>query len=325
MIVAALDVGTNTSDLVIIENGVEKRVESEFASSEFQIVLEEERFIKLGEGVDENNTLLDSAMERALEVIRVQVGIARDFGAEEIRIAATSASRDAKNAEEFANKVRKEVDLDYNVISGRQEATYTFNGAVSCMKALPSEVLVFDIGGGSTEFCWGKGKIDGSVDQTSLQIGAIRLSEKYFEQLPPTPEHREASREFVDTALHPWVKQLAMQESLIGSAGSTPAKLASLIESETPSLEPSLAEEVPNISADLSIDYETVCKWESKVSVMDENDILEIQGGALRGREKYFLSGIIILESIMRKLSFENFLVSKGGVALGVALAKDWR
>ena len=105
MIVAALDVGTNTSDLVIIEKNS--------SDLDFKILYEGEQFIKLGEGVSENNVLLDSAMLRALVVIKDQVRIARELGANEIRIAATSASRDANNAQDFAERVRKEVDLSF--------------------------------------------------------------------------------------------------------------------------------------------------------------------------------------------------------------------
>lgn len=308
MIVAALDVGTNTSDLVIIEKNS--------SDLDFKILYEGEQFIKLGEGVSENNVLLDSAMLRALVVIKDQVRIARELGANEIRIAATSASRDANNAQDFAERVRKEVDLSFKVVSGREEASLTFNGAVSSMNSLPAEVLVFDIGGGSTEFSWGRGKIGGSEDQTSLQIGAIRLSERFFTKLPPPIEEREASRAFVDSQLEEWIDQLEGIDSLLASAGSTPAKLAEMIESEN--------KLTRSTFDDLAINYQTVSEWERRVSSMSERDILEVQGGALKGREKYFLSGIIVLEAIMRKLSFEEFLVSTGGVALGVALAKKW-
>jgi len=309
MRVAALDVGTNTSDLIIIEKDSKEGT--------FEIVLEDERFIKLGEGVDENNVLLDSAMDRALLEIQHQVEIARSHGADEIRVAATSASRDAVNASKFAERVQEEVQVSYRVISGNEEATFTYDGAVSCIQSLPSEVLVFDIGGGSTEFCWGRGEIGGSLDQTSLQIGAVRLSEKYFTELPPPLREQEASRDYVDTQLLPWIDRLSGSECLIGSAGSTPAKLAALIELEKPVH--------GHKGRDTVVDYETVSRWESKVSKMNETDILKVQEGALKGREQYFLSGIIVLESIMRNFSFDNFLVSKGGVALGVALAKNWQ
>ncbi len=306
-ICAAFDIGTNTSDLIVVQKKED---------GYYSVLYEEDTIIRLGESVDKNGFLLDSAMERTVSVLSIQILKAKHLGARTFRLAATSASRDASNSDVLAKKINDQFGMEFRVISGEHEAMYTFSGAFAAIDEQIGSALVFDIGGGSTEFSWGNSNRDQLDGLVSIQAGAIRISERFFSSIPPSRTELSMARKNVQELLAPLRDELISLPNLIASAGSTPAKLADVI-----------PEDAPSSDGDLSskrITLDTVKLWMAKVSRLDSDEILKIRNGSLRGREAYFLSGIVILDAIMETLEFESFLVSSGGVALGVALSDSW-
>ncbi|MEA2460127.1 MAG: exopolyphosphatase / guanosine-5-triphosphate,3-diphosphate pyrophosphatase, partial [Actinomycetota bacterium] len=181
MRVAAIDVGTNSTRLLVAEG-----VGDGFRSIERRMTI-----TRLGQGVDTSRTLAPEALERTFSVIADYAATCGELGVERLRVTGTSAVRDARNREEFFDGVRKLTGRDPELLSGEDEARATFLGTLSDMP-VPEPVLVVDIGGGSTELIFGTGEPAGLV---SLDIGCVRLFEKHLHSDPPTTEEVSALRE----------------------------------------------------------------------------------------------------------------------------------
>ena len=144
--IATVDVGTNTALLLIGDVG----------DGRLDIVHEEDRYVRLGQGVDANRRLAPEAIGRVIAALTDYRARAEEFGADTVVIGATSASRDAQNLDELTARVR-DLGLDYQVIAGEVEALWTFRAACSAFPDLDAACVV-DIGGGSTEIVTGPGR-----------------------------------------------------------------------------------------------------------------------------------------------------------------------
>jgi len=174
-LVAAVDIGTNSTRLLIADGARE--------------VARESLVTRLGEGVDRSGRLGEDAQHRVLDVLagfREQIGDARGAAV------MTSAVRDAANGAEFARRVEDVLGFEARVLSGDEEARLTFAGATS-LRHGTERVLVIDVGGGSTELVLGRA---GEVSwHTSLQVGVVRHSERHLHSDPPTAAELDALRE----------------------------------------------------------------------------------------------------------------------------------
>lgn len=168
---ASIDIGTNSCRLLIAELNGETKLE--------RIILKDLEIVKLGEDVDKNKFLKDEAIERTLKVLKKYRNIIDNFSIsdEDIVCFATSATRDSSNKEYFINKVLEETGIKIRCISGNIEAKINFMGVSSAFD-IKNNILVFDIGGGSTEFTLGNEKE--IIQSISLDIGSVRISEKFF-------------------------------------------------------------------------------------------------------------------------------------------------
>ena len=174
--VAVIDIGTNTTRLLVadVENG--KVVELERRTT----------ITSLGQGVDATGRLAQEAMDRVAEAIAVYREVIDRIGADRVVALATSAMRDAENGPEFRDFLKKRFGIDARTISGDEEARLTFLGATS-ERNDDDETVVIDIGGGSTEYVVGKPGQDPSF-HISTQMGSVRYTERYLDSDPPTNE-----------------------------------------------------------------------------------------------------------------------------------------
>ena len=164
------------------------------------------RVIRLGEGVDRNHRFSDQALERAFEACRLFAQQLQEHPVDGLRFVATSATRDADNREKFEEGVRSILGVTPEVISGSQEASLSFLGAVSVLEQRGSDdmppYLVVDLGGGSTELVMGGDGNDLPVDQVrascSMNIGSVRMTERHLLDDPPTHEQIDQALEDVD-------------------------------------------------------------------------------------------------------------------------------
>lgn len=213
MRVAAIDIGTNTALLLVAEAD---------RGEPLRAVREEATITRLGEGVDVSRKLSAQAIERTNACLLHYANVVRELGAERVAVVGTSAMRDAGGGAEVRAKVRELFSVEARTISGDEEARLTFEGALSGLSA-SGEVVVFDIGGGSTEIVAGVagGQIRASH---SFDVGSVRLTERHVKHDPPIVSEMDAIARDVRAAFATkpdvWRAARATKSAPIGIAGT---------------------------------------------------------------------------------------------------------
>ena len=183
MKVAVVDIGTNSTRLLIAEVG-DGRVEE----------LDRRTTVtRLGEGLEASGRLSDAAMARVSDALASYREAIDAYGAERVVAVATSAMRDAANGPAFRDDIQRRFGMDARTISGDEEARLTFLGATSGRDAAGA-TLVIDIGGGSTEFVTGRPGADPDF-HVSTRMGSVRHTERHLHHDPPTPDELDAVAE----------------------------------------------------------------------------------------------------------------------------------
>jgi exopolyphosphatase/guanosine-5'-triphosphate,3'-diphosphate pyrophosphatase len=215
--VAVVDIGTNSTRLLIADVGDDGALEE----------LHRESIVtRLGAQVDATGRLQEDAMQRVFDTLGRFRGLIDEHGATATTAVLTSAVRDAANGPEFADAVRERYDLDARTIGGDEEAALTFAGATSERADTGEEVLVVDIGGGSTEFVTGaKGTVDFHV---STQAGVVRQTERHLEHDPPRRDEidslqREMAQVIADNVPDDLRRRVALGIAVAGTATSCAA------------------------------------------------------------------------------------------------------
>jgi exopolyphosphatase/guanosine-5'-triphosphate,3'-diphosphate pyrophosphatase len=208
--VAAIDCGTNSIRLLV----------ADLDGDELTDVARRMEIVRLGEGVDRTGRLAPEAIERTRVALRAYAGEIRSLGAQRVRMVATSASRDASNADDFRAMVVDTLGVAPEVVTGDEEARLSFTGAVRGLPAdLPAPDLVVDIGGGSTEFVRGGATVEAAI---SVDIGCVRMTERHLHDDPPTPAQIEAAEADITEAVDRALAAVRGRDArtLVGLAGS---------------------------------------------------------------------------------------------------------
>jgi len=171
-IVAAIDIGTNSTNLRIVSrrNGI--------VNSRVTVT-------RLGQDVDQNHSLSEEAMQRVLSCLADYRQVLDTYGSYALRVVASSACRDASNREEFFLRVEKTIGIQPELLSGQDEGRLAYQGCVSNLVLDPVGHLIIDIGGGSTEIMLGTTQLDIA---RSIDVGAVRITERHLRHDPPAPE-----------------------------------------------------------------------------------------------------------------------------------------
>jgi len=190
MRLAAIDVGTNTIRLLIGEMD---------ARGAYRTILGTQEITRLGQGLLPDRILQPEPMRRSLEVLARFRQLCADHGVAALGAVGTSAIREATNRDQFLSRARRDADIDIALISGEEEARLTLLGIRAALDPPPVSMLMLDIGGGSTEVLLADGpRILGLV---STGLGAVKLTETYLTDDPPTPAQRDAARRAADERL----------------------------------------------------------------------------------------------------------------------------
>ncbi len=204
--VAAIDCGTNSIRLLV----------TDIADGTAAELVREMRIVRLGQGVDATGRLSDEAIERTLQATREYAELITMLGADQVLFCATSAARDAENADDFAAAVESILGVGPQVLTGTEEALASFVGATRGLD--DHRALVVDIGGGSTELVVGEGA---NVEwSTSLDIGSVRLTERFLRGDPPPVAEVTGAMNHLDSVLKPAVADLDPVASIVGVAGT---------------------------------------------------------------------------------------------------------
>jgi len=208
---AAIDLGTNTVRLLVVEA----------SGAAWRALHEEQRVTRLGEGQAGTGILQPAAMRRTAEVVAAFCRRAEDLGVHDVRIVATSAVREAANGGEFLAQVRSSSGRQVRVISGEEEARLILLGVTQGLPDLKGHFLLFDIGGGSTEFVLSRaGRASPAV---SVKLGVVELAERFMDQGPVDHTRYDAMAAEVGARLAAGLTEPILRHgapALVGSAGT---------------------------------------------------------------------------------------------------------
>ena len=205
-VVAAVDCGTNSTRLLVSEDG---RTRERLM-----------RITRLGQGVDATGRLAPDAMERTTAVLTEYREVMDRLGVERVRMTATSAARDAENREDFFAAAEEVVGVRPELLTGLEEGRLAFVGATAELDPADGPFLVVDIGGGSTEFAVGTEECEGAL---SIDIGCVRLTEKFLHHDPPRPDELSACLSVVQAYLDDVTRDLPgvlEAKTFVGLAGT---------------------------------------------------------------------------------------------------------
>lgn len=231
--VAAVDCGTNSIRLLISEVQADGKIRDIARTMEI---------VRLGQGVDATGEFAPEALERTRVALEGYVKQMKFEKVQHVRMVATSATRDAKNQDEFFEMTAQllgqiESGAKAEVITGEEEALLSFKGAVADLRSERGPYCVIDLGGGSTEFV--VGTIDGDIlGAHSAQMGCVRLTERIMRTDPPTDSEIEIAEDYVEERMQEVEKivPISSAKTFVGCAGTftTLSALAQGLESYDP-------------------------------------------------------------------------------------------
>jgi exopolyphosphatase/guanosine-5'-triphosphate,3'-diphosphate pyrophosphatase len=295
--VAAIDCGTNSVRL-LVSDGVHP----------LERLM---RITRLGAGVDRTGRLDAAAVGRTLEVLQEYREVMDRHGVERIRMAATSAARDAANRDEFFDAAERVLGVRPELLSGTEEAELSFRGATTELDRADGPFLVVDIGGGSTEFAVGTEQLEGSV---SIDVGCVRMTEKHLHHDPPLPE--ELSNCLAEVAAHlddvvRALPSVATARRFVGLAGTITNVAA--VELGLPSYDPERIHHF-ELTKDAA---EDVFRTLATESVEDRR----FNPGLEPERADVIVGGLCVLVSVFRTLGYDRCLVSESDILDGLVLS----
>jgi exopolyphosphatase/guanosine-5'-triphosphate,3'-diphosphate pyrophosphatase len=302
--VAAVDCGTNSTRLLVADDA------GRALERQMQIT-------RLGEGVDATGRIAAEASDRTLSVLSDYRQTMDRHGVERARVIATSAVRDAENAEMFLSRVADVMRVPPEVLSGDEEGSLSFVGATA---HLPDEthsglVLVVDIGGGSTEFSVGNVARDtttAEVSTRSLDIGCVRVSERFLHSDPPRPDELENARRMLEAevqAARAALPVIVPDSLFVGLAGTV---------STLSCLEQGVVEYDRDRIHHSVLTKAMIDHWLGVLSSEDVSARLR-HPGMVKGREDVIVGGTLILATVMACFELERCLVSEDDILDGLA------
>jgi exopolyphosphatase/guanosine-5'-triphosphate,3'-diphosphate pyrophosphatase len=307
--VAAIDCGTNSIRLLIADVDPRRAVLTD--------VVREMKIVRLGEGVDRTGRLSGAALTRTIGALREYADLIGRLGPADVRMVATSATRDAANSQEFVDRVKEVLGVAPEVVTGDEEACLSFSGATRELAgsglagpgACPPPYLVTDIGGGSTEFVLGgPGGVSGA---RSVDIGCVRMTERHLHTDPPSAAEVAAATADIDSALALVAASVPVGQArtLVGLAGSVTT--------------------VAGIAQGLHA-YDAARIHHSRIAAAQVHEVTGLLLGQTRtrraaigvmhpGRADVIGAGALVLDRVIARFGFAEVLVSEHDILDGIA------
>jgi exopolyphosphatase/guanosine-5'-triphosphate,3'-diphosphate pyrophosphatase len=291
--VAAVDLGTNSTRLLV----------ADVEGDRLEEVTRRLTITRLGEGVDERRRLLPVPVARVRNCLAEYRRELEELGAERTLAIATSAVRDAENGEAFLGEIEWGYGFTTRLLTGEEEATMMIRGVTAGRTPL-DDVLVVDIGGGSTELVLAR---DGAVaSATSLDVGCVRITERFLGSDPPTPPELAAAGAYVRSLL----PELDVS-SAIGVAGTV---------TTVATLDLGDAEYDPARTHGHRVSLASVETQLERLAALTNAERLEVPG-IEPGRAPVIVAGLVVLREVMTAYRLTEIEVSERDVLHGAAFA----
>jgi exopolyphosphatase / guanosine-5'-triphosphate,3'-diphosphate pyrophosphatase len=303
MKVAAVDCGTNSLRLLIAESKPEGGLVDLDRQTEI---------VRLGQGVDATGEFHPDALKRTFAVTEKYAKLIRNAGipTDKIHFVATSASRDAKNRDEFFEGIKSRLGVLPDVITGDTEARLSFTGALSRVRPEGEPVLVMDIGGGSTEFIVGSsaGEMESAI---SLDIGSVRLTERFLKVNPPAEDDLARAADYVDQMLEGSGVDFDSIGTWIGVAGTATTLAGVYLELEHYDRDRVHGSSIPRH------DVDGLLRRLSGMTVAEIRSLPSMHPD----RADVITGGTLVAARVAERLGVAHMLVSESDILDGVALA----
>jgi exopolyphosphatase/guanosine-5'-triphosphate,3'-diphosphate pyrophosphatase len=295
---AAVDIGTNSTLLLI----------ADVQGDSLARVVDRAVVTRLGAGVDATRRLAPEAVARTLDVLRDYAAELRARGVTSVRAVATSAVRDASNRDDFLGPARELLGVEVETLSGEAEARAAFRGALLGLALdAGSPVVTFDIGGGSTEVTVGLAGDPAPRSARSVDVGAVRLTERHVRSDPPNTSELLALRAAADRALAS-LGSAPAHHTLVGVAG-TVTTLAAVHEAVVPYAHERIhGVRLARPVVDLLVDRLASLPLDARRAVP----------GLDPRRADVIVAGAVIVQAVMDWAGAKDFVVSDGGVRVGL-------
>jgi exopolyphosphatase/guanosine-5'-triphosphate,3'-diphosphate pyrophosphatase len=306
--VAAVDCGTNSTRLIVVDD-------------EGTVLAREMRITRLGEGVDATRRLSPEGIGRTLSVLRDYRAMMDRLAVSRARVVATSAARDAVNSDEFMREAGEIMGVSPEVLSGEEEGRLSFLGATAHLPADLGDtgpILVMDIGGGSTELSvgaipqGGRGSSVASVASVSLDLGCVRVSERFLLHDPPTADELATARADVEAALsdaRDALPTVVPGGAVIGLAGTVSTVVS--LERAVPVYDRALLHHAV-------LPRSVVERWLLALSG-ESADARLTRPGMAEGREDVIVGGVLILAVVMEVFERRRCLYSEDDILDGLS------
>ena len=308
-IIAAIDLGTNSLHMVVVE--IEPKLPS------FSIIGKEKETVRLGNREPETGNLKLEVMERAIHALARFQEVAKTLNAEAIIAVATSAIREAPNGRDFLERVKKELGLDVDLISGQEEARRIYLGVLSGMEFAEQPHIIIDIGGGSTELILCDSQEEKVL--TSTKVGAVRLSKGFITTDPISNSEFDYLQAYTRGKLERSADEIKVKLThgtypcLVGTSG-TIETIAAIDARNKLGVEPSTLNGYEFTFSDLQT-------WIHRFRKMDNKERAEIPGMPDR-RSEVILGGAIVLQEAMALLNVGSIKICERALREGVIV--DW-
>ena len=295
---AIIDIGSNSIKFFVGEPAADRTIKT---------VLDTNDIARLGEGLDSTGAISPEAMERNVASVAAFAKQAKELGADRIVSVGTMALRKASNSAEFVEKVKKACGVEVQIIPGEEEARLSY---LAILSGLPLEkdadLVVFDTGGGSTEFIYGKGTQ--MVKRFSVNLGAVRITENYLKADPVSPADVQAAiaqidKEFKEAGVNGKPAQLVGMGGTVTSMGAVKHKMVKY--------DPSVIQGSRLTKKDIEEQIEEY----SKRTVEQRKELPGLQPK----RADVILAGACILKVITDRLGADGLTISDRGLRHGLA------
>lgn len=297
MICASIDIGTNTL-LLLIAEVIDGKIE--------RIIADEHQIARLGEGLNNSGIITDGAIIRATRILHDYKSIIEANNVEIVRASATSAMRDATNSEDVRKLFSSILGNEIDVIDGKEEARISYLGSIEETKSFNSDI-VLDIGGGSTEVIIGT---NGIIEfSKSLQIGAVRITEKFFPTFESKTSNYEIARKYINSVLNE-LGTINVSGNLTAVAG-TPTTIAAIDLN------------LPQYNAHLIHNHlinQTRLKEIVQLFKSNTSEQLVDKYNVHPNRADVILGGALILQEFVEYANKNDFIVSCKGLRYGLLL-----
>ncbi len=299
MILAAIDVGTNTIRLMVAKA---------LSDSQISVLWREREIVRLGKGFTREKKVSSKNLERVITVIKKFSIQAQKLKAEKILLFGTSALREACNSKDVQQLLYKETGLLLQIISGKMEAKLTSHGAIQNLGLSPKNMAVIDVGGGSSEFSYFP--IRGAPSFLSVPLGAVWLTEKFSPHNSPGAEEYEGMYRFCHNSIKKTIPSFSFNPppQVIGTGGT--ATTLAAISQKLSIYDP---EKINNFPLSLTL----IKELENDLRSLPIKERVKIPG-LEKGREDIILAGISLFIAFMKILKVSKMIISDASLLEGI-------